>query len=132
MIRHRMSRAAETLLDARLLFDNGSYNACVNRLYYSCFYSVSALLLSEGLTSSKHSGIRSLFLFHFARTNRIERRYARFYNSLYADRGEGDYLDFKRFERDEVEAMFSEAGEFIARVRGLIDLPGTAGGAVSP
>jgi uncharacterized protein (UPF0332 family) len=47
LIIYRMSRAKETLQDAELLADGKRWNACVNRLYYSCFYAVSALLLKN-------------------------------------------------------------------------------------
>jgi uncharacterized protein (UPF0332 family) len=59
-IHYRLERAQESLDDARLLADADRWNACVNRLYYSCFYAVSALLVRDGLSSSRHTGVRSL------------------------------------------------------------------------
>jgi uncharacterized protein (UPF0332 family) len=61
LVRHRVTRAEETLEDARLVLEQGHLHSAVNRLYYACFYIVSALLFTEGLSSSKHSGVRSLF-----------------------------------------------------------------------
>ena len=61
LVLYRMERAHETLEDARILANAGRWNACVNRLYYACFYAVSALLVGDGLSSSKHAGVRSLF-----------------------------------------------------------------------
>ena len=61
LVLYRMTRADETLEDARILAKAGRWNACVNRLYYACFYAVSALLVRDGLSSSKHAGVRSLF-----------------------------------------------------------------------
>jgi uncharacterized protein (UPF0332 family) len=61
LVVYRMARARETLEEAHILADSGRWNACVNRLYYACFYSVSALLLREGLSSSKHAGVRGIF-----------------------------------------------------------------------
>jgi uncharacterized protein (UPF0332 family) len=61
LVAYRMSRADETLEDARILASAERWNACVNRLYYACFYAISALLLSDGLSSTRHSGIRGLF-----------------------------------------------------------------------
>jgi len=59
VVLYRMARARETLEDARILAEKGRWNACVNRLYYACFYAVSALLVRDGLSSSKHAGVRS-------------------------------------------------------------------------
>jgi len=60
LITYRCLRSEETLNEAKLLFDAGYYNAAVNRLYYACFYIVSALLLTEGMSSAKHSGVKAL------------------------------------------------------------------------
>jgi len=65
LIAYRVARAEESLDEARLLLDAGHLNTAVNRLYYACFYAVSALLMSEGHGSAKHSGIRSLFDAHW-------------------------------------------------------------------
>jgi hypothetical protein len=49
LVAHRLERARETLDEARLLLSAGHGNATVNRLYYACFYAVSALLLADGI-----------------------------------------------------------------------------------
>ncbi len=61
LVFYRMTRANETLGDARILANARRWNACVNRLYYACLYAVSALLVRHGFSSSKHAGVRSLF-----------------------------------------------------------------------
>lgn len=43
LIRYRTERANETLLEAKILIQNGFYNAAVNRLYYACYYAVMAV-----------------------------------------------------------------------------------------
>lgn len=79
----------------------GTY-ICVNRLYYACFYAVSALLAAEGLSSSKHSGVRSLFNENFVKTGSVEKSLARVYNDLYERRQESDYVDFVEFREEQV------------------------------
>ena len=66
LVSYRKARANETMEDARILANAGRWNACVNRLYYSCFYGVSALFVRHGLSSSKHTGVRSLFNRHYS------------------------------------------------------------------
>ena len=53
LIRYRMDRAKEALSAARLMYEKGHYNDAVNRLYYSCFYAVIALLATERLITSQ-------------------------------------------------------------------------------
>jgi uncharacterized protein (UPF0332 family) len=85
-VQYRLERAQEGLKDARLLADAESWNTCVNRLYYSCFYVVSALLVRDGVSSSRHTGIRSLFNRHYVRTGVVPRDLARLYNDLFKRR----------------------------------------------
>jgi len=60
-VNFRMKKASDTLEAARLLIGKGNTISTVNRIYYAVFYAVSAVLLSRGFSSSKHSGIISLF-----------------------------------------------------------------------
>ena len=76
-IQYRMDRAFETLKDVDLLASEERWHACVNRLYYACLYAVSALLLKNGLSSSKHTGVRGLFNRHFVKPGIISRDLAR-------------------------------------------------------
>jgi uncharacterized protein (UPF0332 family) len=83
LIQYRLGRAQESLDDARLLAEANRWNACVNRLYYSCFYAVSALLVRDGFSSSRHTGVRSLLNRHYVRTGMVPRDLARVYNDLF-------------------------------------------------
>jgi uncharacterized protein len=116
LVRYRLQRAQETLDEAALLHEKGHLNAAVNRLYYACFYAVSALLLAEGKSSSKHSGIRALFNKEWVKTGRISSEYGRFYRRLYDSRQKGDYGDFVQFEDADVTSWFQEARGFVAAV----------------
>jgi uncharacterized protein (UPF0332 family) len=88
-----LSRANETLDDAKILFDNGKLSSSVNRIYYAMFYAVSALLLTKGLSSSKHSGVLALFNKEFVNTTVVEREAGRFYNEIFEFRQKGDYKE---------------------------------------
>ena len=46
-IAYRLAKARESFDDAQLLAENESWNASVNRLYYACYYAVSALYPSS-------------------------------------------------------------------------------------
>jgi uncharacterized protein (UPF0332 family) len=119
LIYYRLERAQESLDEARLLADAGRWNACVNRLYYSCFYAVSALLVHDGLSSSRHTGVRSLLNRHYVRTGKVPRELARIYNDLFERRQEGDYADFVRFQANQVLPWIPQTEAFIADMRAL-------------
>ena len=120
LIHYRLERAQESLDDARLLADAERWNACVNRLYYSCFYAVSALLVRDGLSSSRHTGVRSLLNRHYVRTGKVPRDLARVYNDLFERRQEGDYADFVRFQADQVRPWPPQTAAFIAHIASLL------------
>jgi len=116
-----MSRADETLEDARILARAGRWNACVNRLYYACFYAVSALLVRDGLSSPKHAGVRSLFNRQYVNPGRIPKDIAKIYNDLFERRQEGDYIDFVGFQESQVLPWIPKAEELIGYVGSLIE-----------
>jgi len=121
LVSYRLRRARETLADARILADAGRWNPCVNRLYYACFYAVSALLIQEGLSSTKHTGLRSLFNRHFVKTNKVPKDKARIFNDLFERRQEGDYVDFVSFEESQVLPWLPEAEAFVKNLADLIE-----------
>lgn len=120
LVLYRLQRARQTLEDARLLANASRWNPCVNRLYYACFYAISALLLQDGLSSSKHTGVRSPFNRHYVRTGKVPKELAQIYNDLLERRHEGDYMDFVDFEEAQVLPWIARAERFIDHIASLI------------
>jgi len=60
--RLRIGEAKNALDDARSMAAKERWRSCSNRLYYACFYAALAILALDGKGSSKHTGVRSLFL----------------------------------------------------------------------
>lgn len=112
-IKHRVSRAKETLEEARLLFDGGFTMGVVNRIYYACFYAVSALMFSEGHSSSKHSGVMSLFDRLWIKPKRLPLQMGVFYHRIFEYRQRGDYQDLFSFESQDIASWLAEASDFI-------------------
>ena len=52
-----LERAVQSIQAARDLASTGYYDFAASRAYYGAFYAATAVLLSEGLESSKHSGV---------------------------------------------------------------------------
>jgi uncharacterized protein (UPF0332 family) len=120
VVLYRLQRARQTLEDARLLANASRWNPCVNRLYYACFYAGSGLLLQDGLSSSKHTGVRSLFTRHYVRTGKVPKDLAPIYNDLCERRQEGDYMDFVDFEEAQVRPWLDRVEQFIDHLASLV------------
>ena len=120
LVRYRLERARESLEEARLLSEQGHANTFVNRLYYACFYAVTGLLLIDGLSSSKHSGVRALFHQHFIKTGLVGHELGLVYDKLFDNRQKGDYADLYRFPLDEVIVWHAEACAFVDTIETMV------------
>jgi uncharacterized protein len=121
IIKYRRERAKETLEEAEIMLENNKLVAAVNRIYYAIFYEVCALLLVKGLSSSKHSGVRSLFNKEFIKTGIISEQCGNFYNIMFGFRQRADYEDFVEFEYEKVKNWIAGTGEFIDSVEKLMN-----------
>ena len=119
LIQYRIERAQETFEEALLMQRENHWNACANRPYYACYYTVTALLVGQGLVSSKHTGVKALFNKHFVKTGQVMKQNGKLYNRLFDARQEGDYVDFVLFDKDRVEPWVSEVKEFIENISRL-------------
>ncbi len=116
LIQYRLDRARETFEEALLMQREEHWNTCANRLYYACFYAVTALLTRNELSSSKHTGVKALFNQHFVKTGQVSRKNGKLYNQLFEDRQEGDYVDFVLFDKETVEPWIPQVEQFIESI----------------
>jgi hypothetical protein len=112
-VRYRLVQARETLTAAQLLFENGLLRSAVNRLYYACFYVAEALLRTEGMHATTHRGVMSLLDIYWAKTGRISAEMASFYNEVFKERHEGDYVALTAFVLDDVRDWLRNAKSFV-------------------
>jgi uncharacterized protein (UPF0332 family) len=115
-----MERSGETLEEAKIMLESSHLFGATNRIYYACFYAVSALLLSSDLSSPKHSGVISLFNKHFIKTGLISVEFGKFYSRLFDTRLESDYADLVTINPEEIQDNLKTAAIFISAVKSLI------------
>ncbi len=120
LVQYRLQRAREAVDEAELLFQTGHLHTYVNRLYYACFYAVSALLLTRGLSSSKHSHLRALLHKESVRSGVIPVKYGQFFDLLFNNRQKGDYSDLVVFQPEQVKEWLPQTREFVEYVSTLL------------
>ena len=98
----------------------GRLSFSVNRIYYGCFYAVSAVLLQKRLKFKKHSGVRAAFHKHIVKPELISREHGQFYDEIFEARQRGDYIELVSFEKEVVEKWLQQAKEFVETVKSLI------------
>jgi uncharacterized protein (UPF0332 family) len=74
---YRINSAYNTYEAAKVLADKGFWNSAVNRLYYSAFYAVNALLVLDNHRVKTHSGTKSQFSAHYVKTGKFEKNMVR-------------------------------------------------------
>ena len=121
LIRYRLERSKETLKDAETLLSTGSLISAVNRMYYSMFYAVVALLKTKELASSKHSGVRALFNQHFVKTGSVPKEMGQFYGELFERRSKGDYVDYAEFTREQATGYYEQTVRFTAALWEMVN-----------
>ena len=72
----RIESAQNTYEAAKVLAQNGFWNSAVNRLYYSVFYAVNALLVRNEVYVQTHSGMRNQFSKLFVKTGKLDKNMA--------------------------------------------------------
>lgn len=102
-------------------FIAGRYDTCVSGLYYSCFQSTVALMISRGLTASKHTTVRAFVNKELARKGLMDIKLVKFYNKLMEDRSDADYSPSVIFEESGVGMLKDLAAEFNETIIKLID-----------
>lgn len=121
LIRYRMDRSKEALSAAKLMYEKSHYNDAVNRLYYSCFYAVIALLATEGIHPSKHTAVRAFLNKNWIKTKKMSKETGRLYNTLFDRREKGDYGDYFRFSENDVKDWLERVEKAIEEIFQVIE-----------
>ena len=122
IIRYRIDNAQNTLSEVVSHIQNGFYNTAANRMYYACYYAVSALLIAHGINSRSHDGVKQMFGLHFIQTGVFPSYYGKNYSLLFDERRTGDYEDLFNHDEKSVADLYPKAKEIVFAVKEKIDL----------
>lgn len=86
-----LKKARETYEDIGILIGANRLNSAANRMYYTVFHAVSALLIYDGHHVNTHKGSHALFSQYYIKTGILPREYGQLYNQLQTMREESDY-----------------------------------------
>ena len=120
-INYRFKRAQESLDDALIMIDNKKWNTAINRLYYSCYYAVIALLLKKDIETRSHNGARTKFSDEFIKTGIIDKKLGKLFSQLSDYRQKGDYGDLYDFDDKIVLPLVDQVKEFVSEIKILIE-----------
>lgn len=121
LIRYRFGKAKEALMEVQSQIVNKFWNLAVSRLYYACFYAVSALLATKNVYTKTHSGAKTMFGLHFVKTGIVNEEQNQFYIMLFSMRQDGDYEDYCDYEEGDVVELLEPAREFINTIERILE-----------
>lgn len=121
LVSNRVSRAFQTWEETKGIIQSGFWYAAANRMYYSCYYITSALLIKSGFNASTHNGVIRLFGQHFVSTGIVSNDLGRLFSSIYELRQSGDYDDWKQIEAKDILPLVNDVEEYIQTIKSLID-----------
>jgi len=116
----KIERANETIKEVPYLLEQGFYRTAINRMYYACYYIVSALLLQDNFEARTHKGTIALFSMNFVKTGKLNEDTGKLYRSLFELRQTGDYDESKVINREDVVSRLEPAQQFIKTIENLI------------
>lgn len=115
-----IAKAFTTQEEVDLLVEKGYWNAAANRLYYSVFHAVSALLIHDGIRIKSHKGAGIMLNQHYIQTNKISPELGKLYRRLELMREESDYNCFYNTSPEELKKELEPARELIDTIAKMV------------
>jgi uncharacterized protein (UPF0332 family) len=119
-----LERARKALQQARDNLNLGHCDVATSRAYYAMFYAASALLVSKGISRSKHSGVYSAFGQYFVKPGLIGPQYSQMLINAFNVRLDSDYDVRPTLNRALAEDILRDAHQFVERVAAYLQQEG--------
>ena len=121
VVAYRLEKAHRTYDQVLANLSFGFWELIANRLYYSAYYAVSALLIAHGHFAKTHDTIIRVFGQNFVKTGRITKDLGRLYTKLYTLRIKGDYEDKFNLTEEDVKPLVEPTKLLIEQVSMLAE-----------
>lgn len=120
LIAYRLEKAEDAMEEAKTLAKIEHWDTVCSRLYYVCFYAITAYLAQQEVQAITHKGIKSAFHRELIKSGVMSKKLGRLYNDLFNKRQEADYKDFSSFDKTEVVPLIKDTQLFLKKVKQLL------------
>lgn len=86
-----IEKANRNMEQAKLNASHSYWDCVANRLYYSIFHAVNAVMMKDGIKCSTHKGVSSQFGLHYVKTGIFDIEDGYLYSRLQTMREKADY-----------------------------------------
>lgn len=123
VINYLLQKADQALESAQSEFQAKRFDFAVNRAYYACFYSASAIMLQRGKQFVKHAGLRSAIHKDLVKPGYLAPHWGKVFDRAFETRQEADYLILFSFPPEQVESIIQDSVGFVQAMRELLESP---------
>lgn len=120
LIKLRLQKAEETFAEIEDHTQLGYWRTAANRLYYACYYAVTALFIKNDIKAHTHSGVINQFGLNFVRTNVFSQEEGRLFKRLFELRQDGDYDDWIIIDEEDIIPLIEPVKDFMDKIEQLI------------
>lgn len=90
-LRALIRKATRSIEAAKRDVEHGDHDFASSRAYYAAFYAIEAILLTKGLSFSKHGSVIGAFNQYFVKTGIFPKEFSKLITRLFRERQTGDY-----------------------------------------
>lgn len=120
IVQLEIQKAEQTFAEKDILVPGGLWNTLANRLYYSLFHAISALLIYDHHEVGTHKGAVIRFHQHYVQTGLFTKEEGYFYSQLQTLREKGDYNCYFDVSKEDVLSRIEPTRQLIAKIKQYI------------
>ena len=120
IVQLEIQKAEQTFAEKDVLISGELWNTLANRLYYSLFHAVSALLITDRHEVGTHRGAVNQFHLYYIKTSIFTKDEGRLYSTLQKLREDGDYNCYIDVEQKDVESNIEPTRQLIQKIKQYI------------
>lgn len=114
--------AEERLRSSKILLDAGMYKDSIGRSYYAVFSAVRAVLATNEVDFSKHSGVIAYFQREYIKTGKIDKKYSKYLQNAFQIRNNCDYDDFYIVSKEDAKTQYENALEMLNMIHDFLQI----------
>lgn len=115
-----LEKSERTFEDVLFCANEGKWETAANRLYYSLFHAMSALLVSDGHQVKSHRGIMAMFGEHYVRTDVFSKNDGSLLSDLVIMRDNADYNCFFEANEEKLKPYIEPTRKLIEKIKAYI------------
>jgi hypothetical protein len=120
LVQLELEKADKTLSQVAVLQREGYWDTMANRLYYSLFHAVSALLINDQREVGSHKGAAIRFHQYYVKTGVFTEEEGSFYSQMETLREKSDYNCFFNVTEADIISKVEPTSLFIEKVKQYI------------